>query len=131
NQLNEIGNHKLGLDQFEAHFWNMLCGPPIEARPVGPCDPRLPKPRDNPLKGPVRTDIFQEADGAASLYDPAELLRRGRLLGIRQNAEQKASQPLHRMNYRENPALSHPSAARKPRRQTFYAGYPLEPAWPG
>src|SRR6266567_7892917 len=73
DQLHEVIHHIAAFDEFQPRLGDMPLGLPVEARAVGPRDPRLPNRGHNPPDSPVRTDIFQQPNKAARLDDPTQL----------------------------------------------------------
>src|SRR5229473_5883851 len=67
----------------------MLFCVPVKARPVCPCDPRLPNSRHDPPDSSVRSHIFQQVNEATRFDDATKFSKRRHLEIIGQDAKQK------------------------------------------
>lgn len=57
-----VNDDEATIDDFEASIPHTRLGLPVETRPVGPGDPRLPQPGDEPAHFAGWPDIFEQSD---------------------------------------------------------------------
>src|SRR6516162_624715 len=88
--FDEIIDHEAGLDESQAGFRNMLFGPAVETRTVGPADPGLPELGHRAAKGPLRTRILQEPNDGSGFRHAPEFAQCRDLQLIRKHAEQES-----------------------------------------